>query len=377
MILDVLKSVKESDEDILCMYYGTASGKFDTYPIEEMPEGYDATSRPWYKQAVDNKGKVIISDPYKDASTGDNLITIARTVEKNGQIVGVVGIDLTLKQLAQRIASKKVGITGEVFISEVSGNILAHSDKDLINTDFASQLSFWDKAKSEKSGFVDYTFDGLNKFGVFQTNELTGWKLVASLDQSELSNDTESILNTNLLMIIVMTLLSVVISLLLSKGIANNIKKLIDVFAKASKGDLTVKIKAITKDEFKDLANSFNSMSVNSNEMDKISIDTKELSSKGLSMIGTLIEKSNKTKESTLEVDDLVQDMNQSTKQINLISQTIASITEQTNLLSLNASIESARAGEAGKGFAVVADEIRKLAEQSKVSTEEVNYSHL
>lgn len=97
MILDVLKSVKESDEDILCMYYGTASGKFDTYPIEEMPEGYDATSRPWYKQAVDNKGKVIISDPYKDASTGDNLITIARTVEKNGQIVGVVGIDLTLK----------------------------------------------------------------------------------------------------------------------------------------------------------------------------------------------------------------------------------------------------------------------------------------
>lgn len=195
---------------------------------------------------------------------------------------------------------------------------------------------------------------------------------MASLDQSELSNDTESILNTNLLMIIVMTLLSVVISLLLSKGIANNIKKLIDVFAKASKGDLTVKIKAITKDEFKDLANSFNSMSVNSNEMDIISIDTKELSSKGLSMIGTLIEKSNKTKESTLEVDDLVQDMNQSTKQINLISQTIASITEQTNLLSLNASIESARAGEAGKGFAVVADEIRKLAEQSKASAEEI-----
>ena len=49
MILDVLKSVKESDKDILCMYYGTASDEFATYPLEVMPEGYDATTRPWYK----------------------------------------------------------------------------------------------------------------------------------------------------------------------------------------------------------------------------------------------------------------------------------------------------------------------------------------
>ena len=43
-----------------------------------------------------------------------------------------------------------------MFISDVAGNILAHPQKDVINTDAASKLSFWDKVKSENSGFVNY-----------------------------------------------------------------------------------------------------------------------------------------------------------------------------------------------------------------------------
>jgi methyl-accepting chemotaxis protein len=92
----------------------------------------------------------------------------------------------------------------------------------------------------------------------------------------------------------------------------------------------------------------------------------------GLERIGTSIAS---LLEGNQQIVSKISIINDRVSQINAMADTIGRVTDQTNLLSLNAAIEAEKAGEFGLGFGVVAREIRRLADQSAVSTEEIELS--
>jgi len=121
------------------------------------------------------------------------------------------------------------------------------------------------------------------------------------------------------------------------------------------------------------LADHINRVTDNAKSIDRLTIDTVEITKDGLASIEDLGIKADRTTEISHEIMVDIKELDLNSKSIGEIVNVISGIADQTNLLALNAAIEAARAGESGKGFAVVADEVRKLAEQSMESARKIS----
>jgi len=444
--LGLLQNMKLSRSDIAAIYIATPNKHVTIFPATNFPADYDPTSRDWYKNALNNKGKIVFTDPYKDAASGKMMISLSKTVENNGQFVGVLSMDVNLDEISKVLSGITIGSTGYVFISDSKGIMIAHPDSSLLGGNVVTTLEYWSNAQKNESGHQAFVYKGENKFINYTTNKLTGWRIMASLPEAELTSKTNAILKVTLAVIFVVAIAAVIVSIIVSSGMASKLKQLKQTFEKAAEGDLTVGVNIHSKDEFEEVGNHFNMMmgkigelilnvkasseviastsnsignmasetnkainevaltidqvaqgasetsqdiqtgvdAVNvlagqidtidalAEDMINVSEKSNNLGRDGLNIVNKLTETTEKSNAASLEVGEVVSEMNASTGQIGMITDTINNIASQTNLLALNAAIEAARAGEAGKGFSVVADEIRKLAEQSTSATNQI-----
>lgn len=175
------------------------------------PDDFVVTEREWYKNAQANPGEVYISSPYVDLQTGGICITLAMATYRDGEVAGVVGMDMYMDNLVALIEESYTK-NSYVFLTTADGTILVHpndgyslnvgntatvqevnsgSYQTFVNENMATRL-FLDY----KSGF---------KFGIGNTSEVTGWKVISVKPIGSILLLFALIIGLNLVIYLVMT----------------------------------------------------------------------------------------------------------------------------------------------------------------------------
>ena len=305
IVLNELSELIEIEEDILNVYFSTDYKKTIIYPVAEL-SGYDPTTRDWYIGALEKNGEVFWSEPYVDASTGNVVLTASKIVTQNGQVVGVIGVDIDLQVLSNTMTASKIGEEGYIFAADSQGVAIVHPNDEIVGTDNLTTTAFWDYAKDKVKDFTEYEFENENKFSAFVTNERTGWTIATSVPDSELTNKTQGLLYSTAMIILVTIVITILIAIVISKAISNNTEKLVSGFKKAAEGDLTVVMDIKSKDEFGTLGNDFNLM------MEKISgliRNVKESSFTVSSTSDSILDMTKETNSAMNEVSQTIQEV--------------------------------------------------------------------
>lgn len=239
-----LDSFKKSHEGVASVYMATINKEMIMVPDNSIPKDFDPSSREWYKKAMENQGKVIITNPYVDISNEKQYdVTFAKTVkDASGKIVGVIAIDITLDQLSNKVSSITMGKSGYAVVIDSNGVIIAHKSIDKIGKTTKEDKSIEDIVTAENSTF-EQEINSMKYLVFKQKEEATGYTVAALIPKKELTSEIIRVTIINIGVALASLILVIFIGNRFTKvKITNPIKKVVDALGYIGEGDFTVKV---------------------------------------------------------------------------------------------------------------------------------------
>jgi len=405
---EVSRMYKEMQEDI-------SSGLFDRTVIGEPRKlsGEDLI--------IDQMVPIVRDGEFLGAIGIKYFIGIAENLSHGTQVYDTMEY-LLLSKIDNLIFSSEEGFSHGKNIREIY-------KAGTLKTFLESRKSKWKDVRLIKGDVVEG-----NYFYVLKNMPLLQWQMVMRVSQQEIIAPIQKTMMKGVFFAGAGIVIICMMLLWLAKTITRPIKTAVDIVKKVAEGDLTVKAVVTTEDELGELLNSLGFMSGKLNsllgrmknsgtvltdtavklseaakvqrgsikafgkytgeivasasqisatskqlantmtDVASLTADAANLAGEGKENLSAVEDVMNNLKKGTVRVSDKLSVLECKASNISNVVVTISNVSNRTNLLSLNAAIEAEKAGEYGLGFAVVATEIRRLADQTTIAAQDIEY---